>query len=385
MFLLNRGHSFFFGKRLLILMHIGGIINETDVIEYVKENSTTVLECPFKSTSGGVDWIRFTMPSSKNDAHEVIAKNRNVNPDIKHIKVVGNHTIGEYNLLLQQITKADEQIYKCMSTINKNPLETEVSVRLSTSNDEIQILNVNESNTVVGFIGISLILKCISEHQHPSSISWSTNGNLLCESQGNVSAYELIPKEEQQNAIYACTASYIGKKIRKSVRLNIVRKSLEIRYMPSTLETFHGEQETIVGLSEKNHMIVTVVTIIIVTVGILISVYNFRNKGTDNNSQMKDMNMVQEVQAGTQGNIQHNQNPSGLVYIEVDFEPKQEKNGRKFYVYGSNNRSPYADIDFNVKADPLPESESEDNEFEEDEDYFVTLEDVKGSAIETSE
>ncbi|VDH97287.1 Hypothetical predicted protein [Mytilus galloprovincialis] len=221
MFLLNRGHSCFFGKILLILMQIGGVINETDVIEYVKENSTTVLECSFKSISGSVAWIRFPM-SSKNEGHEVIAKNRNVNPDMEHIKVVGNHTIGEYNLLLQQITKADEKIYKCVSTINKKPLETEVSVRLSTSNDEIQILNVNESNTVVGFIGISLILKCISEHQHPSSISWSTNGNLLCESQGNVSAYELIPKEEQQNAIYACTASYIGKKIRKSVRLNIL-------------------------------------------------------------------------------------------------------------------------------------------------------------------
>ncbi|XP_071123146.1 uncharacterized protein [Mytilus edulis] len=378
MFLLNRGRSFFFGKILLILMQIGGIINETDVIEYVKENSTTVLECPFKSISS-VSWIRYTM-SSKNDAQEVIAIDRNVNQDIKHIKVVGNHTIGEYNLLLQQITKADEKIYKCISSINKHPHETEVSVRLSTSNDEIQILNVNESNTVVGFIGISLILKCISEHQHPSSISWSTNNNLLCESQGNVSTYELIPTEEQQNAIYACTASYIGKKIRKSVRLNIV----QIRYMPSTLETFQGEQETILGSSEKNHMIVTVVAIILVTAGIIISVYNFRNKGTDNNSKMKDMNMVQEVQAGTQGNIQHNQNPSGLVYIEVDFEPKQEnKSGSKFYVHGSNNRSPYADIDFSAKADPLPESESDDNEFEEDD--FVTLEDVQGWAIETSD
>lgn len=78
------------------------------------------------------------------------------------------------------------------------------------------------------------------------------------------------------------------------------------------------------------------------------------------------------------------QNPSGLVYIEVDFEPKQEKSDPKlFYVHGSNNRSPYADIDFSAKADPLPESESEDNEIEEDD--FVTLEDVQGWAIETSE
>ena len=73
--------------------------------------------------------------SSKNDGHEVIATDRNVNPEIKHIKVVGNHTIGEYNLLLQQITKTDEKIYKCVSNRNKNPHETEVSVRLSSKYD----------------------------------------------------------------------------------------------------------------------------------------------------------------------------------------------------------------------------------------------------------
>lgn len=35
----------------------------------------------------------------------------------------------------------------------------------------------------------------------------------------------------------------------------------------------------IAGMPEKNHMIVTVVAITLVTTGILISIYNFRNKG----------------------------------------------------------------------------------------------------------
>lgn len=61
------------------------------------------------------------------------------------------------------------------------------------------------------------------------------------------------------------------------------------------------------------------------------------------------------------------QNSAGLVYIKVDFEPKQNKNGPKlFSVHGSNNRTPYADIDLMSKADPLPESESDNNENEED-------------------
>ncbi|CAC5383873.1 unnamed protein product [Mytilus coruscus] len=363
----------------MFLLNRRGILNETDVIEYVKENSTTVLECPFKGIPGSISWLRYN-----NDMSELITEDRNVNPNIENIKVVGNHTIGEYNLELQRATKADEKIYKCVSNMNENLWVFEISVRLSTSNDEIKITNVSESNAVVGVIGISLTLKCISEHQYLSNISWSTNGNILCENHGNESAYEFIPREEHQNAIYTCTAVYIGKEIRKSVWLNLVPKSSELRYISTILETTKGEQETIAESSEKNHTIVTTVAIILVTAGILIAVYSLRNKGTENNSIMRDVNVAQEAQPGAQGNVQHNQNSSGLVYIEVDFEPKQEKSGPKlFYVHGSNNRSPYADIDFSAKADPLPESESDDNEIEEDD--FVTLEDVKGWAIEISE
>ncbi|XP_063398875.1 uncharacterized protein LOC134683495 [Mytilus trossulus] len=237
-------------------------------------------------------------------------------------------------------------------------------------------MNVTESNTVVAISGTSLTLKCISVQQPSCKISWSSNGIIKSQDQGNLTAYEFTPNEEDQNSINTCTAVYTGKTIRKSVRLNLVHKSSELRYVSTTLETIKEEQETIAGSSEKNEMVITVVVIILVTAGIFISVYIFRNKGTDNNSKKKVKNKVQEVQHDTQGNVQHNQNPSGLVYIEVDFEPNQEnQNGHKFYIHGSNNRSPYAAIDFSAKADPLPESESDDNDIEED--YFIILEDVQ--------
>ncbi|XP_052065162.1 uncharacterized protein LOC127704960 isoform X2 [Mytilus californianus] len=378
MFLLNRRHSLLFGKLLFVLIQIGEGLSKTHVIDYMKENSTAVIECQFKSVSNSITWIVI----DKNNSSEklTLAIDKIINQGFENFKVVGNHTNGEYNLELQRVTKADEKIYKCVSNINKSPHEIEISVLLSTPNDEIKIVNVTESNTVVGVSGISLTLECISVHQHLSNISWSSNGKIISQSQGNLTAYEFIPSEENQNSIYTCTAVYIGKTIRKSVRLNLV----QLRYISTTLETIKGEQETITGSSEKNHMIVTTVAIILVTVGILISVYNFRNKGTDNSSKTKDINIMQEVQPGAQGNVQHNQNSSGLVYIEVDFEPKQEKSGPKlFYVHGSNRRSPYADIDFLAKADPLPESESDDNEIEEDD--FVTLEDVQRWKIEISE
>lgn len=97
---------------------------------------------------------------------------------------------------------------------------------IKASNDEIRIVNVTESNTVIGVTGIPLTLKCISEQKYLSNISWSTNGNILCEHYGNESTYKFLPCEDNQNATYTCTVGYIGKKIRKSVRLNLVPQSL---------------------------------------------------------------------------------------------------------------------------------------------------------------
>lgn len=65
----------------------------------------------------------------------------------------------------------------------------------------------------------------------------------------------------------------------------------------------------------------------------------------------------------------------------MDFEPIQNKNGTKlFSIHSSSNRTPYADIDLMATADPLPESESDDNVSEEDD--FFTLEDVQVCSIE---
>lgn len=43
-----------------------------------------------------------------------------------------------------------------------------------------------------------------------------------------------------------------------------------------------------------------------------------------------------------------------LKYIEVLFDPFP--NGHTFVIRGAQNRTPYAHIDFDVHADPLPSS-----------------------------
>lgn len=97
---------------------------EPDVLEYMKANSLALLVCPFKNN---IIW--FTI--NKNNETQILAEDKKVKPSIKNIKIVGNHTNGEYNLQLQGVTKADEKIYKCVSN-NDNYLHVfGISLRIS--------------------------------------------------------------------------------------------------------------------------------------------------------------------------------------------------------------------------------------------------------------
>ncbi|XP_076105842.1 uncharacterized protein LOC143074180 [Mytilus galloprovincialis] len=49
-----------------------------------------------------------------------------------------------------------------------------------------------------------------------------------------------------------------------------------------------------------------------------------------------------------------------LNYIEVEFNI--DTVSQKFHIHGSGNETPYADIDLTMKADPLPESDSSEEE-----------------------
>ncbi|VDI69721.1 Hypothetical predicted protein [Mytilus galloprovincialis] len=52
-----------------------------------------------------------------------------------------------------------------------------------------------------------------------------------------------------------------------------------------------------------------------------------------------------------------------LNYTEVQFD--NNTLSPKFYIHGSENRTPYADIDLSIKAAPLPDRESDDNEVDD--------------------
>ncbi|XP_052073487.1 fasciclin-2-like [Mytilus californianus] len=69
---------------------------------------------------------------------------------------------------------------------------------------------------------------------------------------------------------------------------------------------------------------------------------------------------------------------SKLNYIDVVFEPKPCIG--KFYIHGADNRTPYADVDFSAKAEPLISSDEDDIRSinrKDNGDDFVSLEDVQ--------
>lgn len=69
---------------------------------------------------------------------------------------------------------------------------------------------------------------------------------------------------------------------------------------------------------------------------------------------------------------------SELNYIEVEFGFKQPTGN--YFIHGDDNRTPYADIDFFAKAEPLISSDEDDESIaggDDNDDDFMTLEDVQ--------
>lgn len=68
------------------------------------------------------------------------------------------------------------------------------------------------------------------------------------------------------------------------------------------------------------------------------------------------------------------QNKDGLIYADLDLDPSPS--GKRFVIRGIENRTNYAMIDLNVKVDPLPSDDEDDENAAKktDTDYKDTIE-----------
>ncbi|CAG2239456.1 unnamed protein product [Mytilus edulis] len=107
--------------------------------------------------------------------------------------------------------------------------------------------------------------------------------------------------------------------------------------------------------------------------GHILAVSSDGGKGRQTEETNGDDNLtVQHLKNITSG--QNNTEASFLNYIEVEFNT--DTVSPKFHINGSGNETPYADIDLTMTADPLPESDSSDEEGPDTKSEFMTLYDI---------
>ncbi|CAC5384090.1 unnamed protein product [Mytilus coruscus] len=100
----------------------------------------------------------------------------------------------------------------------------------------------------------------------------------------------------------------------------------------------------------------------------------FRNSTHNQNfeqTRSTDRLRVKEIKTTTECNTE----TPILNYIDLQFNSVTA--GPKFVIHGSTDKTPYADIDLTIKADPLPESDSSDDDETTHNDEFLTLNDIQ--------
>ncbi|XP_052075217.1 uncharacterized protein LOC127712670 isoform X2 [Mytilus californianus] len=100
----------------------------------------------------------------------------------------------------------------------------------------------------------------------------------------------------------------------------------------------------------------------------------FRNSTNNQNfeqTRSADRLRVEKIKTTTECNTE----TPILNYIDLQFNSVTA--GPKFVIHGSTDKTPYADIDLTIKADPLPESDSSDDDETNHNDEFLTLNDIQ--------
>ena len=95
----------------------------------ITEGRTLILRCP-ASSSNHTTWQKSPLT---HNYFTVYADNSNIDPSIEHanrVRVVGNFSIGIYNLQILNVSLVDEGIYKCSYTNNDSGHSKTIRVSL---------------------------------------------------------------------------------------------------------------------------------------------------------------------------------------------------------------------------------------------------------------
>lgn len=94
-----------------------------------------ILICPFKSTTKSVLWFG---PKSLVS----YTKNWQINTDIgrqHRIRIVGNYSIGEFNLAVHNLSRMNYGLYRCASIVNGRSVTSDFMLKI------LRKININNS------------------------------------------------------------------------------------------------------------------------------------------------------------------------------------------------------------------------------------------------
>ncbi|XP_063448357.1 neural cell adhesion molecule 2-like [Mytilus trossulus] len=144
-----------------------------------------------------------------------------VSNDHQHkLKTIGNHRDGEYNLVIQNFSANDQDLYRCQGIVKETAFAADIMTVLAMS-PNISIA-VKPSADILE--GNRISLECIDSSNVPSkNYSWKRDGSLLTDATSYVLEINNVTKKD--SGIYTCRVQNMIGSSGSSVRLNVYRKN----------------------------------------------------------------------------------------------------------------------------------------------------------------
>jgi hypothetical protein len=122
--IIDERHIFKKRNTLNIVLFILGTIHDKfqdDVILYTDIGSDVILKCKVANTTSS-RWRR---------ENKIISNGLNINPELQHrLRIIGDKTLGEYNLQISDLTERDLGSYSC-EHVNDMFNEKQVVIQLT--------------------------------------------------------------------------------------------------------------------------------------------------------------------------------------------------------------------------------------------------------------
>lgn len=143
----------------------------------VKENSNIVLTCPFRVKSKPIIWL-----GPKEEKLTTYIVGRFINPNISahsRIRLIGNHSNGEYNLQILNVSTVDVGTYQCQSVQNETAVQSTFILKISEYPVTVQPSSANCNASAS--LRVTLVCQFDVEDTNGWQCVWihSRNGNFI--------------------------------------------------------------------------------------------------------------------------------------------------------------------------------------------------------------